>query len=239
MKKLFTKFLLIALTLILVLATVFFLIQKKPKKLDASRVALVDVVGKNYLFRGNNPFVMKDGEAVFAYDELKSHFKKHGYKGADDFYMVSINLLDLDEYYEIKKEKNFFKEHPQKGSMKNISTISPALLFAGSTLNFITDGYNEDISETLNKIHEILLKQNDKPVLIYIHCNGGRDRTGFIIAAYRLLFKNMNLQEVNSRNVKEVVRNSEGFYEEAIGSYCKYLKREQKKSDDFCIQQKD
>jgi protein-tyrosine phosphatase len=123
--------------------------------------------------------------------------------------------------------------------MKNISTISPALLFAGSNLNFITDSYNSDITETLKKIHEILSKQSDKPVLIYIHCNGGRDRSGFVIAAYRLLFKDMNLQKVNSLNVKEVARNSEGFYEDAIGSYCKYLKREQKKSDDFCIQQKD
>lgn len=234
----------IALVSLLILTTVFFLIQKKSKDLDRSRIALIDIVGNNYIFRGNNPFTTTDGKKSFAHDELTLYFNgillKEGRKPLGDYYFIDISLLDLDEYYIIKKEEAFFKSRSNHiNMMLNISTISPSLLLKRSPdsnmmTRYLTDNYSSWVTETLTKIHEMASRQTDKPIVIYIHCNGGRDRTGLISAGYRMLFQNTNLSEAQAKNIKEVGRNSGILYNNAIESYCLHVKESFKKSDDYC-----
>lgn len=63
------------------------------------------------MFRGNNPFIIKDGKMIFAYDEITSYFNKiltkKGEKPLDDYYLIDVSLLDIDQYFVIKKKKNF------------------------------------------------------------------------------------------------------------------------------------
>jgi len=239
----FTKLSWIAFALALVFIATFFLIQKKPKNFDGSRVALVDSSGKNFLFRGSNPFVKKDGKVVFAYDELKNYFSEilenKGMELPQDFYLVDVSLLDMDEYYEIKKEQAFFKKNPKQGHVLSISTPSSALLFSELEHNLFTynivENYNSWITHNLDILHKILEEKSDKPVVIYVHCNGGRDRSGFILASYRMLFKNMDLDDVNLQNRIEVGRSSEGFYQSAITSYCYYLQEKYGKTSGYCL----
>ena len=239
------KIFLTAVTLLLVLVIIFFMIQKNSKNLNRDRVALVDVIGNSYIFRGNNPFVTKNGKRVFAYDELKSQFneilQQQGYDAVQNYHLIDISLLDLDEYYTLQEEKSFFSKNPEYGGvMINISTLSPSLLFEGfAESNFvtkhITTDYSQWVTNTLEEIHEMASRQTDKPVIIYIHCDGGRDRTGLIVAGYRMLFNNMNYAQVKLKNVNEVGRNSEALYDQAIHSYCLHIKRSYRKADDYCI----
>ncbi|NBV06799.1 MAG: hypothetical protein EBS06_06145 [Proteobacteria bacterium] len=232
------------LTTSLILLLAFFAFQKKStKELSASRVALIDVVGENYIFRGNNPFVVKNGEKVFAYDELKSHFQnivyQKNHKQLQDYYLIDISLLDLDEYYTIKKEKKFFADNSKSlGEVMNISTISPNLLAgllpnSGITKN-IAARYSSELEKNLQKIRELASQKKDKPVIIYIHCDGGRDRTGLIAAGYRMLFSDMTLSQAKSQNILEVGRSSEALYDAAINSYCLHVQKDLGKPDDYC-----
>jgi len=105
------KFCLWILVVSLVLIVAFLLLQKDVKILNETRVALIDKIGNNYVFRGNNPFIIKDGKMIFAYDEITSYFNKiltkKGEKPLDDYYLIDVSLLDIDQYFVIKKKKNF------------------------------------------------------------------------------------------------------------------------------------
>jgi len=242
--RIIKKFFYALLAISLVCVIGFFLIQKRIKALDPNRIALIDKIENNYIFRGNNPFVVKDGKMVFAYDELTSYFNnilsKQGLSPLQDYYLIDVSLLDIDHYYAIKSEKQFFAEHNNQGRVINISTLSPGLLFgqfANSNIltSSITNNYMLWINSTLKEVHDIASRQMDKPVVIYIHCNSGRDRTGLMAASYKLLSKNINLAEVRSQNVTEAGRNSVRSYDQAIGSYCLYVKQIYNKPNEYCI----
>jgi len=235
----------ISLTL-LIFVLIFVIIQKKTKEIDFGRIGLIDVVGNNYIFRGNNPFVIKNGNKVFAYEELTAYLHNMlsglGYKNLPhDYYLVSINLLDLDEYSDIKKENDFFRDNPTYGMSLNVSTLSPSLLLLEfpSTLasnvaaKDAVEDYNIWVTKTIKKIHDIASSKTDKPIFVYIHCDSGRDRTGLISASYRLMFKDMNLSSAVLLNVSEAGRNSESFYNLAITSYCLHVKKDH--DPDYCL----
>lgn len=241
-KEIFMKLFWTVFTITIVLIITFFAIQKKPKEFQTERIALIDSSGNNYLFHGSNPFIKNGNKFIFSYDQLKTYFnnslQKKNQKPLNDFYLIDVSLLDLDEYYTIKDEKKFFEDNPQKGTMINISTISPALLLNNFDYEIFTNytvrNYNSHITKFLNQLHETLKKPNNKPIVIYVHCNGGRDRTGFITASYRMLFQNVNLQEASLKNKVEMGRNSEGVYESAMSSYCNYVKNNYSKNINYC-----
>jgi hypothetical protein len=213
-----------------ILTAAFFLCQKKPKLFDESRFALVDTIGGNYIFRGSSPFEDKDGNAVFAYEKLTTSINailvKQGLAPLKDYHLVDYSLLDIDQYYVIQKEADFFTANPELGNHVNVSTISPRLLltpFDSDIASIFVDSYNASITSLVENARALAVKQTDKPVVVFIHCNAGRDRTGFVVASYRMLLKNMTLKEAVARNVAETGRNSQDFYDTAIESYCRYL----------------
>ena len=236
------KFCLWILVISLVLIVAFLLLQKDVKILNETRVALIDKIGNNYVFRGNNPFIIKDGKMIFAYDEITSYFNKiltkKGEKPLDDYYLIDVSLLDIDQYFVIKKEEEFFAQHPKNGELINFSTLSISLLLGkfphSNIINKSLNDYNLWVSDRLKQIYELASKQTNKTVIVYIHCNSGRDRTGLMITGYRLLFNNMPLRETRIMDLKEAQRSSVASYDEAIHSYCKYVKKTYNKPDDYC-----
>lgn len=243
MKKFITRFLLTLLALSVVLIVVFFAIQKKSKELNQQRIALVDNVNGNYIFRGNSPLVLKDGEMVFANQELKLYFnnilQQKQQKLLNDYYLIDVNLMDLDHYYSMKKEREFFTKNPQYGQVFEISTLSAWLLLTGLfdfefSSEKVSNHYNFWITNTLNFIHDEAQKQSDKPVVVYVHCNAGRDRTGLITASYRMLFQDFSLSKTKEYDVKEVGRSSEFPYDRVTQSYCHYVQKKFNKSQDYC-----
>jgi hypothetical protein len=233
----FSKFCYYTLAAFLLVAALLLLIQKNIKWFDSNRVALVDVVENNYIFRGNNLFVAKNGDAVFAHDELTSSLNKilqqQGHKELDDYYLIDISLLDFDQYFTIEKEKLFFTQHPNQGEIINFSTLSPSLLL---DLGMVTKSYNLWLTKNLEKIHELASQKMDKPIVVYIHCDSGRDRTGFIVANYRLLFNDMPLKKVRAQNASEAGRNSVFLYDRAIRSYCLHVKKFYNKTSEYCAE---
>lgn len=235
----------ILLVFIIALSTfpiIFLAIQKTPKTLDGSRIKLVDNIGQNYFFRGSNPFVDKFGEKVFSYHDLKKYInqtlEKEGKNPLQDFYLVDISLLNLDAYFQIKEEQEFFQKYPNLGEVKNYSEIAPELLFTPFSSNpvayKITKNYHEKLTKLLQEIRQTLEKESVKPVVIYAHCNAGRDRTGALSASYRMLYQNMDLPQAINKNIEEVQRSSESLLKSSVSSYCNYLQKELKREKKSC-----
>jgi len=236
------KIFLFLVIIISILPIIFFVVQKTPKTLDGSRVKLVDNIGQNYFFRGSNPFVDKLGQKVFSYHDLKKYInqtlEKEGKKSLQDFYLIDISLLNLDAYFQIKEEQEFFQKFPNLGEVKNYSEIAPELLltpFSNNSIAYkITKNYHEKLTKILHEIHQTLEKQNDKPIIIYAHCNAGRDRTGALSASYRMLYQNMDLPQAVNKNIEEVQRSSESLLKSSVSSYCNYLRKELKHEKKSC-----
>ena len=236
------KILLVFIIVLLTFPIIFLAIQKTPKTLDGSRVKLVDNVGQNYFFRGSNPFVDKFGEKVFSYHDLKKYInqtlEKEGKNPLQDFYLVDISLLNLDAYFQIKEEQEFFQKYPNLGEVKNYSEIAPELLFTPFSSNpiayKITKNYHEKLTKLLQEIRQTLEKESVKPVVIYAHCNAGRDRTGALSASYRMLYQNMDLPQAINKNIEEVQRSSESLLKSSVSSYCNYLQKELKREKKSC-----
>ena len=224
------------------LISLFFLLQKKPKEFNANRVSLIDNFEKNYFFRGSNPFKNIYGEPEFSYPEIKlainQNLRSQNISQLEDFYLIVISLLNVDHYFAIQKERDFFKKYPNIGKVENFSEISPALLatpfYEYKIANDITKNYHWQLTKLLTHINQTLKTKSDKPIVIYVHCNAGRDRTGVISATYRLLFKNYSLQQAVKKNIEEVGRNSESLLESSIISYCFFLKNQKLIGENFC-----
>ena len=236
------KILLVFIIVLLTFPIIFLAIQKTPKTLDGSRVKLVDNVGQNYFFRGSNPFVDKFGEKVFSYHDLKKYInqtlEKEGKNPLQDFYLVDISLLNLDAYFQIKEEQEFFQKYPNLGEVKNYSEIAPELLFTPFSNNpiayKITKNYHEKLTKLLQEIRQTLEKESDKPIVIYAHCNAGRDRTGALSASYRMLYQNMDFPQAVNKNIEEVQRSAESLLKSSVSSYCNYLQKEHKQKKNSC-----
>lgn len=222
----------------------FFALQKKPKIMDGSRIKIVDNIGENFLIRGTNPFTIdSNGKRIFNYNDLKKYINQtlenRGFKPLDDFYLIDISLLNLDAYFQIKQEQKFFADNPHLGETKNHSEISPLLLLMPFSdyklINKITQNYHQNLSVVIQEIHDKLLQTHSKPVIIYVHCNAGRDRTGVLSAGYRMLYKNMNLQQALQQNIQDVGRNPEYFLKDTVISYCHYIKNKMFKHNNFCL----
>jgi hypothetical protein len=241
MKRKLSKFC-IFLVIIFLALFIFFAIQKSPKIIDESRIKVVDNIGKNYLIRGSNPFVNKLGDKNFSYHDLKKQINlainKMDETELDDFYLIDINLLNLDGYFQILDEELFFKKNPQLGTFKQFSEISPALILIGFSDNKfieeITNKYHQNLDKILQEIHQNLEIQKNKPVIIYIHCNAGRDRTGLIVASYRMKYLQQNISQALLANITDVGRNPEYFLYSAVFSYCNYLKKQMSLPDEYC-----
>ncbi|HEX4410721.1 MAG TPA: hypothetical protein VH206_18275 [Xanthobacteraceae bacterium] len=169
----------------------------------------VDQVGKNYLIRGGSP--VSDGG--FDYDGLMDVILKlpqfpKGLKSSD-FYLVDINLQHANETDSLIAEISFLKWNNQTpnpfgqlvlwdtlGTPKCYWQTEPwerARLVA--TLDeWLPDPLNWRVVtlrswlENPGMLPLQPLPDPNKPIIVYVHCSGGCDRTSEMIGAYRLRY---------------------------------------------------
>lgn len=218
---------------VVLLSITFFVVQKKSQPLESRRVALLDVVGNNYIFRGNSPIVEKDGSNYFAYNDLKEHInvrlKEKNIEPLQSFYLVSVSLLDINEYFLAKDEESFFEKNPHLGEVINVSLFRPSLLLQSLPISFLntkmSQMYSSWFTQMLAQVRGMAEIKSDIPRVIYVHCNAGRDRTGMFSANYKLLYdKEISLKDISLRNQEEAGRDADPFYHEVTRKYCLYLK---------------
>jgi hypothetical protein len=190
---------------------------------DVANVHYVDSFtsprGTNFLFRGALPLT---GDAAngytFNYGGLKSAINKAAIsanvKIPEDYKLIDINLLQWeipDDVPKIQAEYNYFNENSDKGLFMFWETKGTGLCPFEPPLS--TEGVQTFLAQNLDLwLSDMLISRTDDlrlaleisepTTVIYVHCNGGDDRTGEMIGAYYLRHLNMTWSEMNAHNHK-------------------------------------
>ena len=196
----------------------FFLFLGSSKALE--NVCYVDSIGHNFLFRGSGPV---DDEGNFNYTDLHNSIVSAGKMAnvsvPDSFYIIDVSLLNIengDDFSRVWAEFEFFEDHPELGQLQYWPT-------RGTDINSKDDSIAADVTltEYLEKNASAWLRDPlearvdqlrkwlnssesqlgiSNPVVIYVHCSGGCDRTGEMIGSYELRYMNMSWEKVNTIN---------------------------------------
>ena len=191
-------------------------------------VHYVDSKDSNFLFRGASPLNEKF-PLKFDYDDLTQAMKNAtppGMRFPEKFFLIDINLLqsensgdgtnpgDIDR---IVAEYLFFKNNPSLGAIyvwgmrgTGIKATDPALAGSRDYLaRHLDDWLNDELVKRVQSLRDWLEtgaigystpKKTNEPVVIYMHCYGGCDRTGELSGAYYLRYLHKSWQEVNDIN---------------------------------------
>lgn len=161
---------------------------------------------RNFLFRGNNP---KENDA-FAYDALVASLTavaaNHSLKLPTTFKLVDVSLLvglDPKESGDLKLEEDFFKANPTKGYLINwpliTDLIGPCIVSEHTRIKEATDGHwdLDDLPAKVPVLRSLLHTEGSAmPIVIYVHCEAGVDRTGEIMGSYVMGYQGKSYKEV-------------------------------------------
>lgn len=225
---------------------------------EVGKVRYVDSKGSNFLFRGASPLTGNPPE--FDYEGLKQALKNatpSGVKFPEKYYLIDVNLLqsensgdgvnpgDLDN---IVAEYSFFKNDSSRGEihvwgMRGTGINATCKEFDGETGVYLTrhldDWLNDKLVERVRCLRDWLEFGNRDssnprlglPVVIYMHCAGGCDRTGELSGAYYLRYLGYSWKKVNEIN-RDICGRPFGCNNyRATQWYCRWLNQELKRSE--------
>ncbi|EGC32956.1 hypothetical protein DICPUDRAFT_155043 [Dictyostelium purpureum] len=195
----------------------------KSSDLESRKVHLVDYYqlpngNTNYFFRGNEPKkTLSNGinksnysTAILAYDDLVEYMRNnsqtvYGITLPDQFYIIDIKLVTgplPSELKDVELEQNFFAAEPQLGEFHMNQTfgdiIDPQFVSKDNLEKYATSlptWSKDNLPLRMRDYHNILITQRDLPVVLYVHCECGCDRTGEVMASYVMRFKGWNLEK--------------------------------------------
>ncbi len=194
---------------------------------EVSNVHYIDSVGPNFLFRGGLPQIGRP--SAFNYPGLKRAIinagEKAGVKVPSSFYLIDVNLLNIENPVDARRimvEQKFFQTNPKLGLIQvwgmngtGLSVNDPALTVNRDYLASNLEGWLNDrlpsrveqLRKWLEGAKPVLHIKTSLPMVIYIHCVAGCDRTGEFSGAYYLRYMNKSWEEVNALNRSMCHRN--------------------------------
>lgn len=194
---------------------------------DVRNVHYVDSTGSNFLFRGGLPQIEK--MSTFNYQGLRNSILKAGKNVGlnipSSFYLLDVNLLNIENREDANRifvEYQFFKSNPQLGQLQVWGMVGTGVQATDQSLT----GSREFLASNLDNwlCDKLILRVNalrqwltdspslpgnfsSLPLVIYVHCEAGCDRTGELIGAYYLRFMNKSWEEMNALNQSMCNRN--------------------------------
>lgn len=201
----------------------------KPKRVHL--VAFNEKTG-NYLFRGNMPL----NSETFAYDELlgviNSHtLEKLGTSLPETVRIIDVSLVNSIEKSEkkhLEKERSFFSQNPDLGEVINRPIygipISVKHTHRKWRKHFSKKWGRDKLDNLVTNLNVWLDKDEEHPVIIYVHCEAGFDRTGEVIAAYQLRYQGKSYNQGYQNAVEVAGRNISSFSKHGLQWYAYYLR---------------
>ncbi len=192
---------------------------------DPGRVQIVDMIGQNLLVRGNLPVIDKK----FAYEELtqtidKELHKKTGRDLSPNYLLIDISLLQLGSF---SVEHDWFQEHPRFGCYWNRpiigSLLEPFAFKRSERMAYLRLGPVEELDLFIEEIHSMVSRNCGRPAVIYVHCHSGQNRTGEVIACYRMRYLGMSYKDAVKAN-DELTGPIQEISQNAIKWYAFYLR---------------
>lgn len=185
---------------------------------DTGNVRFVD---KNatltaFLFRGSLP----EANGSFDYKDLQDAIVDAGRLAGTaippDFYLLDVSLLqpeDRNDFNRTVIEIEFFRNNPGLGQIVSWETggtqLDPDQKEIGPCRDYLAGNLGtwlgDPLIDRVNTLHGWLLDPSPvnpttKPLVIYVHCLGGCDRTGEVIGAYYLRWLGMSWEIMNDTN---------------------------------------
>ncbi len=187
-------------------------------------VRYVDSVGGNFLFRGAHPLVETNGiPPEFDYDALRIAIDEAGRDAGQEipsnYTLIDVSLLWVENPQDNNHERTllwaedaFFTSHPELGRLHiwpMLGTrLDPADLSVAPHREYLAEHLDEWLPDLLiSRVDSVRGWMEDPatsglsgPVVVYVHCFGGCDRTGELIGAYSLRYMNKTWEEVRTLN---------------------------------------
>lgn len=225
---------------ILIVFAAIFIVLVYAEDFDPRRVHVIDRVGNNFLFRGNEP--KKNGQ--FVYNELKSVLQNVAKNETGvvlkDFFLLDFSLLSI-ELGDRSLENEFFQKNPSLGQWVNwpvIGDLIPPYDVPSEIRKWlaehIEDWQFDQLPTTTKTLHDWLSTPPTnvtKPLVIYVHCEAGKDRTGEVSGSYYMTYLGWSFQKTldYDNNFIPPQRNILFNCRNALQWYCYYLYYVQKK----------
>jgi len=181
----------------------------------------------NFLFRGPNPLTPTQ-PYQFNYDLLTASMENAaqaaGFNLQQPYHLIDINLLQWENANEvpmIEAEYQFFQDRPDLGEFQfwetngtGLCPVEPPLsdpevqnYLATNLAIWLTDRLadlppDQQPPGRMQQLRAWLEAENDRPNVIYAHCEGGIDRTGELMGAYYLRWLGKTWAEMNCLNYR-------------------------------------
>jgi hypothetical protein len=191
-----------------------------------TNVRYVDSVGQNFLFRGAQPVVERNGTSP-EFDEealrtaIRNASQEAGLELPSHFTLIDISLLWVENPEDNNRERAllhaedaFFTSHPESGRLHlwpmHGTGLDPSDPSVATHRAYLAQHLDEWLPDPLISQAETVRKYLEDPaaegvsgpVVVYVHCYGGCDRTGELIGAYSLRYLNVTWEEQRDLNGK-------------------------------------
>mmetsp|Transcript_19338 Transcript_19338/g.28825 ORF Transcript_19338/g.28825 Transcript_19338/m.28825 type:complete len:275 (+) Transcript_19338:2-826(+) len=197
----------------------------------------------NYLFRGSTPV---PNAIIFQQDALDNGLRDSALREGvgnlpERYYLVDINLQRLKENdHALDKRKTqiefeFYRENPGLGKFVYWHTVGIDAVpsqqpdaFLHHLINHFREWDVDKLSERVPALHHMLESAAaDLPLIIYLHCDCGCDRTAEVAGAYQMMYQSMSWQQANQIAIDITPMSGiccQNFY--AFQWFCYYLNAE-------------
>jgi hypothetical protein len=175
---------------------------------DYGALRYVDSIESNFLFRGPEPAnVDSSGKKWFDYCGLTDAIRRAAlppsvqlpqsfFNDPPGYFLVVINLLHPDETDKIAAEIDFCQTYPDQARIHLWDTDgTPECYFhtapneRAHRVRTLGEWLPDPLIWRVAQLRRMLEpSQSPVPVVVYVHCDGGCDRTAELIGAYRLRF---------------------------------------------------
>jgi hypothetical protein len=196
---------------------------------ENEKLYLLDHRKDAFLFRGNLP--QKDG--AFAQKELHDamtvYLDKMNIMLPSEYIFVDVSLLNpKKEKKKINIEKNWFKDSPEKGMFLSHplrgTHINPCMLNHELRNFLIEKDHVDGLQHLMTRLNNYMLVRRDIPLVVYVHCAAGVDRTGEASASYMMQYKGMSFHDAVKLNDHIAKRPVHYLMMNAIRWYAYYLR---------------
>ncbi len=216
---------------------------------DENKVECVYSNGNFHLVRGNFPGQVDHNPHEFFYDDLKRTIQKKILDANKDKSEITIDKIDdislitaipKRALSEVMLEKNYYRQHSEIGEFINHpiwgQVIDPTKLTQEERKDLFDKRsvFPDHACELIENLKNESEGEYEKPKALYVHCEAGVDRTGEVIACFRMLAQGKSYQEAineaESFAIKTSQRSISKYSKMGIQWYAYYLK-EIKKMD--------
>jgi len=189
----------------------------------------------NFLFRGSEPV----NNGVFLYNDLVASMQAAAANASlvlpAKFVLIDYSFLDPElpkEFSDWNTERLYFEANPQVGTFAPWPIVgslqSPAfynLTERQQKAITLPDWEWDKVPDLEATLHKLLLTKDSSglPLVVYIHCEAGVDRTGEVSGAYMMQYLNANYTYVMAYDYSIEGRDIETASEWGVQWYCLYL----------------